>query len=180
MLKRVAAVLLIMLSLTLQGCVSAAAGLKSYVDSYDGYEFLYPNGWLPVEVSGGPDVVFRDLIEETENVSVIISDVPDGKSLEDLGMPTEVGQRLAQRSVSVTSDRRPELVTALSVTSPETDITYYLFEYAVQMPNQLRHNLASAAVRRGKLFTFNISTTEDRWEKLKDKFRTVVTSFSVY
>jgi photosystem II oxygen-evolving enhancer protein 2 len=180
MLKRIAAILLIVLCLTLQGCVSATAGLKSYVDSYDGYEFLYPNGWIPVDVPDGPDVVLRDLIEETENVSVIISDVPEGKSLKDLGTPTEVGQRLAKNSIGSLPGRSAELVAALSRTSPETNITYYLLEYAVQLPNQLRHNLASVAVRRGKLFTFNISTPESRWQKVSDKFRKVAASFTVY
>jgi len=70
MLKQIAAILLVVLSLSLTGCASAASGLKSYVDSTDGYEF-YP-GWLPVKVSNGPDVVFHDLIETTENVSVVV------------------------------------------------------------------------------------------------------------
>jgi len=39
MLKWIAAVLLVMLSLSLTGCASAASGLKSYVDSTDGYQF---------------------------------------------------------------------------------------------------------------------------------------------
>ena len=58
--------------------------------------------------------------------------------------------------------------------------TYYLLEYLVQLPEQTRHNLASVVVQRGKLFTFNASTTERRWEKLNNKFRQVVGSFSVY
>jgi len=46
---------------------------------------FYPNGWLPVKVSNGPDVVFHDLIETTENVSVVVSSVPQGKTLAELG-----------------------------------------------------------------------------------------------
>ncbi|PSB66499.1 photosystem II oxygen evolving complex protein PsbP, partial [filamentous cyanobacterium CCP1] len=53
-------------------------------------------------------------------------------------------------------------------------------EYVVQLPNQVRHNLASVAVRRGQLFTLNLSTTERRWEKIQDTFYKVVESFSVY
>lgn len=79
MLKRIAAILLVVLSLSLTGCVSATSGLQGYVDSIDGYEFLYPNGWLEVKVSNGPDVVLHDLIETTENVSVVISPVPEEK-----------------------------------------------------------------------------------------------------
>jgi photosystem II oxygen-evolving enhancer protein 2 len=181
MFKQIAALMLVILSLTLQSCASATSGLKSYVDSYDGYEFVYPNGWIPVEVSGGPDIVFRDLIEETENVSVMISDVPDRKSLQELGTPSEVGQRLAQNAISASSsERRAELVDARSRTSTDGQVTYYLLEYAVELPNQSRHNIASVAVRRGKLFTLNASTPEQRWPKVEEKFKIMASSFSVY
>ncbi|HEY9623237.1 MAG TPA: photosystem II reaction center PsbP [Crinalium sp.] len=179
MLKRIAAIALIVLSLSLQGCVSATASLKSYVNSYNGYQFSYPPGWLPVKVENGPDVVFHDLIEETENVSVIISDVPDGKRLQDLGSPTDVGYRLSKNAIApANSGRKAELVNAESHNDGET--TYYLLEYAVQLPTQERHNLASVAVRRGQLFTFNLSTTEKRWAKQKALFQQIVNSFSVY
>lgn len=179
MVKRIIALVLVVLSLSLQGCVSAAAGLKSYVDAYDGYEFAYPNGWVEVNVPDGPDVVLHDFVEPSENVSVIIGAVPDGKTLEDLGTPSEVGQRLAQRSITTDDGtRKAELVGATSL--ERDDNTYYLLEYLVQLPDQTRHNLASVVVRRGKLFTFNASTTENRWQKMGDKFRQVVASFSVY
>jgi photosystem II oxygen-evolving enhancer protein 2 len=180
MLKRIAVILLVVLSLSLQSCVSAAAGLKGYVDSYDGYEFLYPNGWIPVKVEGGPDVVFHDLIQETENVSVVISPVPEGKTLEELGTPSEVGYRLSKNAIAPPdSGREAELINAES--RQVGDETYYLLEYAVKLPDQQeRHNLASVVVRRGQLFTLNLSATEQRWSKMKDLFQDVVSSFSVY
>jgi photosystem II oxygen-evolving enhancer protein 2 len=179
MLKRIAVVLLVVLSLSLQSCASTAVGLQSYVNTYKGYEFLYPNGWVPVKVSSGPDVVLHDIIEETENASVIISDVPDGKSLEELGTPSEVGYRLSKNAIAPPdSNRTAELVDAKS--RQIGDETYYLLEYAVTLPTQTRHNLASVVVRRGQLFTYNLSTTEKRWEKAQEKFRQSVNSFSVY
>ena len=179
MLRRIAIVVLLVLSVSLQGCTAATSGLKSYVDSLDGYQFLYPIGWVPVQVSDGPDVVFHDLIQETENVSVIISPVADGKTLEELGSPSEVGYRLSKNAIAPPdSGREAELVNAEA--RQLGDVTYYLLEYAVKLPNQLRHNLASVVVRRGQLFTFNISTTEQRWEKLQTKMRTIADSFSVF
>lgn len=179
MLKRIAVVLLIVLSLSLQSCVSGVAGLKSYIDSYDGYQFLYPNGWVPVKVSEGPDVVFHDLINETENVSVVISPVPEGQSLQDLGTPTEVGYKLSKSAIAPTgSGREAELVNA-EARELGAEV-YYNLEYAVRLPNQERHNLASVVVRRGKLFTFNTSTTEQRWSKVEDTFHQMIDSFSVY
>lgn len=180
MLKRIATILLLVMSLSLTGCVVATAGLKSYVDSYDGYQFLYPNGWLPVQVENGPDVVLHDLIEATENVSVVISPVPAGKTLAELGTPGEVGYKLAKNAIAPPdSGRQAELVNAEKVEAGAK--TYYLLEYAVTLADRRqRHNLASVAVSRDKLFTFNVSTPEQRWAKMQPTFEQVVKSFSVY
>ena len=168
------------MALSLSGCVLSTAGLKSFVDSVDGYEFLYPNGWLPVKVTDGPDIVLHDLIETTENVSVVISSIAEGKTLADLGTPGDVGYRLGKNAIAPPgSGREAELVNA-----GQQDVdgkTYYILEYAVKLPDrQQRHNLASVAVSRGKLFTFNASTTEQRWQKAEPKLQQVVKSFTVY
>lgn len=180
MLKRAAVLCVVMLALALQGCVSLGAGFQSYADNYDGYEFLYPTGWVEVKVPGGPDIVFHDIINETENVSVVISEVPEGQTLADLGTPTEVGYKLAKSiSAIADTDRTVDLLNAESKT--EGTETYYLLEYDVALPSgQTRHNLASAIVRRGKLFTFNASTLESRWDKIGESLRRSVSSFSVY
>ncbi len=179
MLKLIAVVTLIVLSLTLQGCVSGVSGLKAYIDSTDGYQFLYPNGWIQVRVPDGPDVVFRDLIEATENVSVVVSPVDSNKTLIDLGSPSELGQRLAQRVIAPPeSGRKAELVSAASrQLGPKT---YYDLEYAIKLGSQDRRNLASVAVSRGKLYTLSVSAPEQRWSSVHDIFEQVINSFSVY
>ena len=178
MLKAIAALLLLVLSLGLHGCTTAVSGLKSYADSIDGYQFLYPNGWVPIQVTNGPDVVFRDLIEQTENISVVIAPVPEGKTLADLGTPGEVGYQLQKNAFAPPdSGRKAELVNAEARESG--DKTYYLLEYNVKLPTLERHNLASVGVSRGKLYTFNASTTEKRWSKMHDVFEIVVKSFSL-
>ncbi|WP_193198357.1 photosystem II reaction center PsbP [Nostoc sp. MG11] len=181
MWKRIALILLLVLSFGLSNSgVATAAGLKSFVDTNDGYEFLYPNGWVQVKVANGPDVVFHDLIEISENVSVVISPVPEGKTLPELGTPTEVGYKLGKAALAPPdSGRSAELVNAVE---REVDgKTYYLLEYEVKLPNQQeRHNIASVAVSRGKLFTLNASIPERRWQKVKRMIDNVVNSFSVY
>jgi len=178
MLKKIAALLLI-LSLGLYSCTNVVSGLQSFVDSKDGYEFLYPNGWLPVQVPNGPDVVLRDLIEQTENVSVVISDVPEGETLADLGTPGEVGYRLQNKAIAPPdSGREAELVNAGVLESQGK--TYYILEYSVKLADYERHNIASVAISRGKLFTLNASTTEKRWREVQDLFETVAKSFTVY
>ncbi|MCZ2201111.1 MAG: photosystem II reaction center PsbP, partial [Cylindrospermopsis raciborskii PAMP2012] len=146
----------------------------------DGYQFSYPNGWLQVKVANGPDVVFHDLIEVSENVSVVISPVLQGKSLTELGTPTEVGYKLGKSALAPEgSGRSAELV---NVAQKEINgNNYYFLEYAVKLGNgQSRHNVASVAVSRGKLFTFNASVPERRWRKLQRTIDEVVSSFQVY
>ena len=180
MLKRILAIALVVATLIMTGCVSPVAGLKSYADGLDGYQFLYPNGWVPVKVADGPDIVFHDLIEPTENVSVVFSSVPEGKSLAEFGSATEVGYKLSKNAIAPPdSGREAELVNIGTKTAK--DKTYYLLEYEVSLPGgQHRHSLASVAVSRGKLFTLNVSTTEERWEKVGDRLEQVVKSFTVY
>ncbi|MGB3239561.1 MAG: photosystem II reaction center PsbP [Geitlerinemataceae cyanobacterium] len=181
MLKRIAAIFLVLFSLTLTSCsVAPTSGLKAYVDSYDGYEFLYPNSWIEVNTTNATlDVVFHDLIDSTENVSVILNPVPGDRTLADLGTPTEVGYRLSKSAIAPSeSDRVAELTSA---EEHEYDGNlYYILEYAVKQPQGERHNLASIAISRGQLFTFNVSTSEKRWSKMQDRFKTVVNSFHVY
>lgn len=180
MLKRIAILLLITISLSLQGCALATLNLNSYVNTYQGYEFLYPNGWVETKVKDGPDVVFHDLIEEYENVSVVVNPVTENRTLEEIGTPTEVGYKLSKNAIAPPgSGRQADLISAQS--RQAGDHLYYLLEYAIKLPNeQLRHTLASVVVRRGQLFTFNLSTSEKRWQKAEDLFRKVVNTFSVY
>jgi photosystem II oxygen-evolving enhancer protein 2 len=180
MLKRIAAILLLVLCLSLQISVApaVASSLKPYVDTTKGYKFLYPNGWLSVKVKDGPDVVFHDLIEQTENISVVISPVAQGKSIADLGTPGDVGYKLLKNAIAPpNSNRQAELVNAEA--REKNAKKYYLLEYAVKLPNGARHNLASVAVSRGKLLTFNASTTESRWQKVQPILKQVVDSFTV-
>ena len=178
---RLLIICLISLTTILSGCSAGITGLQSYVNSAQGYEFLYPNGWIPVDVRGaseGVDLVYRDLVERDENLSVIISDVPEGKTLEDLGSPTDVGYRFLKAVDNPNSDRQTDFISAEA--REGKDKTYYILEYEVENPGeQVRHNIASVAVSRGKLFTFNLSTNDKRWSKVKDSFEIAAKSFTV-
>ncbi|AFY54097.1 PsbP [Rivularia sp. PCC 7116] len=181
MWKRISITLFLVLSFCLTNIgTAAAAALNSYSDSTDGYQFLYPAGWVEIQISKGPDVVFHDIIETTENVSVVISPVPSGKSLTELGTPTEVGYKLGKNALAPEgSNRKAELVNA-EQTEGEDGKTYYLLEYLVKFPNNReRHNLASMAVSRGKLFTFNASVPQRRWNRMRRLIQDSVGSFRV-
>lgn len=180
--KRLVAMLAVVIAVALTGCSnSPSSGLTSYTDSYDGYRFLYPNEWIEMDASNlAPDVVLHDLIEQSENLTVIMNPVAAGETLEDLGTPTEVGYELSKRAIAPEgSDRVAELVDA-QARQDEDGKTYYILEYAVTLPDQRRHNIASIAISRGQLFTLNVSTTERRWQNIQDKLRIVARSFFVY
>jgi len=155
-----------------------AAGLQGYIDTGDGYKFLYPNGWVAVKTTKGADIIFHDLIESSENVSVVISQVDKDKKLSDLGTASDVGYKLGKNAIAPPgSGREAELIGA--ETNEVKGKTYYILEYDVKLPNSRRHNIASVVISRGKLFTFNASTTDRRWTKMKKVFEEVVSSFSV-
>ena len=182
MFKSFFAGLLIVLSLLVTSCSTGVTGLQSYVNTSKGYEFLYPNGWIPVNLGTSArktvDVVFRDLVETTENLSVIINDVPDDKTLEDLGAPSEVGYRLLKVINNTDPDKKAEFLRAES--RQNKDKTYYLLEYEENLPDrEERHNIASVSVSRGKIFTFSLSTPQRRWDKVKDSFEVAAKSFTV-
>lgn len=182
MFKSIITTLVITISFVLFSCTSSLASLESYSNATQGYQFLYPQGWVQVEVkdaSAGVDVVFRDFIERTENLSVIVSSIPKDQKLTDLGTPTEVGYRFFKDIANQpNSNRQVEFINAESLQKGEQN--YYLLEYQVKLEDgQERHNLASVAVKNGKLFTFNLSTTQDRWLKINQLLETVVKSFTV-
>ena len=181
MFKRIAVILLLVFSLSLQVGISPASanGFKRYEDTSDSYRFFYPNGWVAVKVNNGADIVFHDIIEPSENVSVVISPISRDKTLADLGTPGEVGYKLGKSAIAPpNSGRTAELVNAEAREVGAKN--YYMLEYAVKLPNQERHNLASVAINRGKLYTFNASTTEKRWNKVRSLLKQVVNSFTVY
>ncbi|MGB7522383.1 MAG: photosystem II reaction center PsbP [Spirulinaceae cyanobacterium] len=182
-LKSLLAIILIILSLSLSSCNSAVSGLKSYVDATQGYEFLYPNGWIYVDIGGvrkGVKVVFQDLIEKTENLSVVASEVSQDKTLKDLGTPTEVGYSLLKSAIAPDGSKRQADLVGAEIKDAPTQ-TYYTLEYEVKLPDgRERHNLASVAISRGQLFTFNVSVPETHWGRLEKRLEAVVDSFTVY
>ncbi|MCY7336115.1 MAG: photosystem II reaction center PsbP family protein [Chamaesiphon sp.] len=180
MWKKITVSLIATLAIILQINIAPveAAGLQGYIDTGDGYKFLYPNGWVAVKTTKGADIIFHDLIESSENVSVVISQVDKDKKLSDLGTASDVGYKLGKNAIAPPgSGREAELIGA--ETNEVKGKTYYILEYDVKLPNSRRHNIASVVISRGKLFTFNASTTDRRWTKMKKVFTEVVNSFSV-
>jgi photosystem II oxygen-evolving enhancer protein 2 len=162
----------------LVACSAAAAGLNGFQSPDGRYAFLYPTGWTRVQVSGGPQVVFHDLINSDETLSLVISEVNTTNDLEKLGSAVAVGEQLRRTVIAPEgSGRQAELVEASE--RQEGPRTFYDLEYAVHLEDRDRHELATVVLDRGRLYTFAASTNEIRWAKVKDMFHQVVTSFTL-
>ena len=180
MLKRAVSTLLVVFAIFLTSCANTpTSGLVPFADSKDGYRFLYPNGWTETKGNSAIDILFHDIIEPSENVSVAITKLQSVQSLEEIGEPEAIGQRLLQRVVAPEgSGRQAKLI---SSTKKETgDRNYYTFEYAVQLSQaEPRHDLVTVATNHGNLYTLSISSSERRWDKVKELFSRVAKSFTL-
>jgi len=178
MVKGLLAVVLVVVSLSLNGCVTRTSGLAPYVDSRDGYSFLHPNGWLQTTVKNGPDVIFHDIVEPSENVSVVIGKLKSVSTLEEIGSAQDIGLRIQAK---VIGSPYANLVKAESYEN--NGKPYYLLEYKIassnNKPSDSRHDLVSVTANDGSFYTLSISTLESRWLRLKDLFYKVASSFTV-
>ncbi len=162
----------------LVGCSATAAGLQSFQSPDGRYAFLYPTGWTRVQVQDGPQVVFHDLINSDETLSLVISEVDSDDNLADLGSAVAVGERLRRTVIAPEgSGRDAELVEARE--REQNSRTFYDLEYAVHLADRDRHELATVVVDRGRLYTLAASTNEARWPKVQDLFQRVIGSFSL-
>jgi hypothetical protein len=74
------------------------ATFREYIDTFDGYSFLYPKSWIQVR-GAGADIFFRDPFVLDENMSVEISSPSSSKyvTVEDLGPPEKAAERVLQQ-----------------------------------------------------------------------------------
>ncbi|MEB3233888.1 MAG: photosystem II reaction center PsbP [Cyanobacteriota bacterium] len=173
-----AAAVAMVLGVLLASCSAAAAGLNSYQSPDGRYAFLYPTGWTRVQVTGGPQVVFHDLINSDETLSLVISQVDGDDDLSQLGSAVAVGEKLRRSAIAPEgSGREATLVEARE--RQESGHTFYDLEYAVHLADRDRHELATVVVDRGRLYTLAASTNEVRWSKVKGLFDQVIRSFSL-
>ncbi len=184
MFKRAVSTLLVVLALFLTSCANTpTSGLVPFADSKDGYRFLYPNGWTETKGNSAIDILFHDIIEPSENVSVTISKLETVKALEEIGDPEAIGLRVQQRVVAPEgSGRQARLLNATQKTTQTEagDRNYYIFEYAVQrLQGEPRHDLVTVSTNRGNLYTLSVSSSERRWNKVKDLFSRVAKSFTI-
>jgi hypothetical protein len=89
---------------------AAPRGFNPVQDLNDNYQFLYPFGWQEVTVTGA-DVVYKDVVEPLESVSVTITptdrnDVTDFGDVADVsgGQGRDAGRDTLAGSVGAAAD----------------------------------------------------------------------------
>ena len=154
--------------------VKLPKGFNPVKDLNDGYQFLYPFGWQEVSVDG-QDVVYKDVIEPLESVSVSL--VPtDKKDVTEFGQLDEVAQTLVKSVLASPGTSTKVLSTGQREVA---GINYYNLEYEVKGRSYLRHAIAAVAVANGKFYTIATGASDRRWPKMEDKLKTVIKSFQL-
>ncbi len=167
-----------LLACLLVACNSGlSAGFNSFQSPDGRYAFLYPTGWTRVAINGGPQVVFHDLINSDETLSLVVSQVGEEGDLESLGSPQAVGLRLMNEIIAPEGTGRQAVLVEANERATE-DHTFYDLEYEVRLDNRDRHELATVVIDRGFLYTLATSTNEDRWPKVRKIFENIITSFT--
>ena len=166
----------IALVLTLVACsTGGASGLEPFKSKDGSYGFLFPTGWTRVAVDNGPEVVYHDLINSDETLSLVISKLENEVDLDDLGGADAVGERLFGEKNS----KNPiQLIEAME--REVDDHKFYDLEYSIDLEEKSRHEIATVVVDRGYLYTLAASTSEQRWAKMQDIYKRVVNSFTFF
>jgi len=168
--------LAIALVLTLGACsTGGASGLEPFKSQDGRYGFLFPTGWTRVAVDNGPEVVYHDLINSDETLSLVISKLENDVDLDDLGGASAVGERLFGEK---NEDNPIQLIEARDREVDEHK--FYDLEYVVNSENNSRHEFATVVVDRGYLYTLAASSSEQRWSKMQDIYKRVVSSFTFF
>ena len=154
-----------------------SAGLEAYQSPDGRYGFFYPTGWTRVKVDGGPEIIYHDLINSNETLSLVISDVNKDVELDQLGTPSEVGQTLINKVIAPEGSGRSVKLINANQREDEKHVFYDL-EYELNLNEQDRHELATVVIDRGSLYTFAVGTNEERWNKVEKMFKNVIESFN--
>ena len=96
-------------------------------------------------------MVFHDLINSDETVSLVVSDVDADDDLESLGSAVAVGERLRREVIAPDGSGRDADLIEASERDSEGHIFYDL-EFAVHLQDRDRHELATVVVDRGRLY----------------------------
>lgn len=153
----------------------ALSGFNPLKDVQDNYQVFYPTGWTEVSVDG-QDVVYKDVIEPLESMSVSIAPT-QRESIAEVGSKDEVAAQLVERAL--TSPNQQTQLVGTSERKDKNGNTYYTFEYVSQGRGYTRHGISTVTVNGGKFYTMATGASERRWKKMEKKLRLMADSFTL-
>jgi len=139
--------------------------LTAYSDIAKGWSIYTPSTWNKFDgVPGEYDAKWQDVVGATEQIVVSSSPVAEGKEVDALGSPEDLGAKVAKlRNLSFVKAK------ALKIGSNLT--------YLVELEGQGGHEIIAFTVSKGKLWRITAKAAANRWAKNEEMFMNVVTSF---
>lgn len=181
---------------------TTGGAFREYIDTFDGYTFLYPKNWIQVR-GAGADIFFRDPMVLDENMSVEISSPSSSRytSVEDLGPPEKaaekvLGQYLTEFMSTRLGVRRESNVLSASSKVADDGKLYYEVEVNIKsyasnnelavMPQDRvqslewdRRYLSVLGVENKRLYELRLQTPEQVFMQEEEDLRRVMDSFRV-
>ncbi|TKW28745.1 hypothetical protein SEVIR_3G348100v4 [Setaria viridis] len=175
---------------------------REYIDTFDGYTFLYPKSWIQVK-GAGADIFFRDPFVLDENMSVEISSPSSSKytSVEDLGPPEKAAEKVLKQyltefmSTRLGVRRESNVLSALSKVADDGKLYYEVEvniksyasnnELAVMPQDRVqslewdRRYLSVLGVENKRLYELRLQTPEQVFMQEEEDLRRVMDSFRV-
>ncbi|TMX03230.1 hypothetical protein EJD97_017516 [Solanum chilense] len=173
---------------------------REYIDTFDGYSFMYPRNWIQVR-GAGADIFFRDPLVLDENLSVEISSPSSSKykSVKDLGPPEEAGKGVLKQYLTEFMSTRLGVRRESSVLSTSSRVAddgklYYDVEVNIKsyannnelavMPQDRvarlewdRRYLSVLGVENNCLYELRIQTPEKVFVQEESDIRSIMNSF---
>ncbi|XP_057962620.1 psbP domain-containing protein 1, chloroplastic isoform X2 [Malania oleifera] len=179
-----------------------SVAFREYIDTFDGYAFMYPQNWIQVR-GAGADIFFRDPFVLDENISVEFSSPSSSsfKSVEDLGSPQEAGEKVLKQYLTEFMStrlgvRRESNVLHTSSRVADDGRIYYQVEVNIKSyanNNELavlpqdrvvklewdRRYLSVLGVENNRLYELRLQTPENVFVEEENDLRQVMDSFRV-
>ncbi|CAN6334449.1 unnamed protein product, partial [Urochloa humidicola] len=181
---------------------TTGGAFREYIDTFDGYTFLYPKSWIQVR-GAGADIFFRDPFVLDENMSVEISSPSSSKytSVEDLGPPEKAAEKVLKQYLTEFMSTRLGVRRESNVLSASSKVAddgklYYEVEVNIKsyasnnelavMPQDRvqslewdRRYLSVLGVENKRLYELRLQTPEQVFMQEEEDLRRVMDSFRV-
>ncbi|XP_059652254.1 psbP domain-containing protein 1, chloroplastic [Cornus florida] len=175
---------------------------REYIDTFDGYSFKYPRNWIQVR-GANADIFFRDPFVLDENISVEVSSPSSSsyKTVEDLGLPQEAGEKVLRQYLTEFMStrlgvRRESHILSTSSRVADDGKIYYQVEVNIKsyasnnelavMPQDRvvrlewdRRYLSVLGVENNQLYELRLQTPENVFAEEENDLRQVMDSFRV-